>query len=263
MIDPRRDSALMEALMHTATIFADWFLGAQPGLVHYIPIATTVLAAIFFVLLVRRYRERGGAHLAWWAAGVFCYGVGTGLEGAITLFGNSVLLTKTWYIAGALFGGYPLAQGTVYLLLKRRTANILTSVSLPFIAVVAVLVAVSPVNLEALEPHRPTGAVLEWTWVRALTPLINGYAAFFLIGGAFLSAFRYFRSGANPSRAVGNTFIAVGAILPGIGGGMAKAGHVEALYIGEFAGIILIWIGYHLCVREKIAHVPVAARSAH
>jgi hypothetical protein len=244
--------------METSSFSFFWFVGAQPGFIHYIPIATTVLSAIFFGLLARRYLERGGTHLAWWAAGVFCYGVGTALEGSITLFGNTIALTKTWYIAGALFGGYPLAQGTVYLLLKRRTANILTFISLPFIALVALLVLLSPVNMVALEPHRPTGAVLGWTWVRALTPLINSYAALFLIGGAFLSAWRYFRSASNPMRSIGNTLIAVGAILPGIGGGMAKAGHVEALYVGEFVGIILIWAGYNFCVREP---APTAGRA--
>ena len=36
-----------------------------------------------------------------------------------------------------------------------------------------------------------------------------------------------------------------------IGGGMAKAGIVEALYLGEFFGIILIWVGYASCVRRR------------
>ncbi len=30
---------------------------------------------------------------------------------------------------------------------------------------------------------------------------------------------------------------------------MAKAGVVEALYVGEFIGIIFIWAGYAACVR--------------
>ncbi len=38
-------------------------------------------------------------------------------------------------------------------------------------------------------------------------------------------------------------------MLPGIGGGMAKAGIVEGLYVGELAGLILIWIGYELCTK--------------
>ncbi len=230
--------------------------------IHYVPVATTVLSAIFFVVLLRRaLTKRSGPHLHWWAAGIFAYGLGTALESAITLAGNTVFLTKAWYIAGALFGGYPLAQGTVFLLLRRRTALRLTALTLPIIVIVATLVAVSPADLAALEANRPTGAVLGWQWVRLLTPFINLYAAVFLIGGAILSSLRYAQQRAPGSgvRALGNAFIAAGAILPGIGGGMAKGGVVEALYLGEFLGLILIWTGYGLCVRAPVAERPVPA----
>lgn len=221
---------------------------AQP--VHYLPIATTMLSAVFFVVLVRRYvLRRSGPHLLWWAGGIFTYGLGTGLEGVITLAGNSVALTKTWYIAGALLGGYPLAQGTVYLLLRRRTAHILTALTVPYIVLMAVLVLLSPVNVEALETYRPSGGILAWQWVRLMTPLINGYAALFLIGGAILSAARYASKTGGGARAVGNGLIAFGAMLPAVGGGMAKAGVVEALYVGEFVGLLFIWAGYAACVR--------------
>ena len=66
-----------------------------------------------------------------------------------------------------------------------------------------------------------------------------------------LSAWRFARDRATAHRAIGNALIAVGAILPGVGGGMAKAGMVEALYIGEFIGLILIWAGYVACVRPQ------------
>lgn len=226
----------------------------EHGPIHYLPILTTLVSAVFLYFLAGRAMARGWRpHLAWWAAGVFFYGLGTALEGSITVFGNTIGLTKAWYIAGALLGGYPLAQGTVYLLLSRRAANILTGISLPFIAVAAVLVLVTPSVPEALEAHRPTGDVLGWQWVRLLTPFINLYAAFFLIGGAVLSAWRYLRSGTAQARMWGNLSIAVGAILPGIGGAMAKGGLVEALYVGEFVGILLIWAGYTLCVRQPLS----------
>ena len=222
----------------------------QPTLIHYLPIVTTILSVIFLGVLLRRYAQRGsGAHLLWWAAGIFFYGLGTGIESVITLWGNSILLNKAWYIAGALLGGYPLAQGTVYLLLRRRTANMLTWMTILFVVVCAVLVILSPVNVETLLPHKPGGNVLAWTWVRALTPIINLYAAAFLIGGALLSMYRYALDPAMRHRAVGNALIALGAILPGFGGGLAKAGIVEALYVGELAGLILIWLGYAACVR--------------
>jgi hypothetical protein len=230
---------------------------ASPGPIHYLPIVTTVLSVAFGWVLARRYRERGGLHLLWWAIGVAAYGAGTALESAITLFGNSVALNKGWYIAGALFGGYPLAQGSVYLHLRRRAAHALTAATLPLLLGTAVLVALSPVVLAALEPHRPSGAILGWSWIRLITPFINLYAVVFLIGGALLSAARFARRrGADDRhRATGNTLIAAGAILPGIGGGMAKAGVVEALYVGELAGLVLIWLGFYLCT-------SVAARAA-
>ena len=220
---------------------------SELGWVHYLPIATTVIAAAFAWTLLRKYRARPTPHIGWWAAGVACYGLGTALESAVTLAGNTAVLTKVWYVAGAVLGGYPLAQGSLYLLASRRFANRATVVSLPFVIAAGVLVLLSPVVPEALEAHRPSGAVLAWGWVRLLTPAINGYAVFFLVGGAILSAWRFWKTVNAGHRAAGNALIAFGALLPGIGGSLAKAGLVEALYAGEFAGIVFIWIGERVC----------------
>lgn len=221
----------------------------QPELVHFIPIATTILSALFCGVLLRRYfQKRSGPHLLWWAGGIACYGLGTATESMITLLGNSPVLNKAWYIAGALLGGYPLAQGSVYLLLSRRTAHVLTALTVPFIVIFSLLVAFSPVNAEALQHYRPSGAVLGWSWIRAFTPIINTYAVFFLIGGAMLSAVRYARKSGTGNRALGNALIAFGALLPGIGGGMTKFGYVEWLYVCEFLGLLFIWAGYACCV---------------
>lgn len=218
--------------------------------VHYLPIATTLVALPFVVALVRRHRERGAAHLLWWAAGVSCYGLGTALESTITLAGNTPALNKAWYVAGAVLGAYPLAQGTVYLLLTPRKARILTWVSLPLVALVALLVLLSPVRIEALELHRPSGAILAWSWVRLMTPLINVYAVLFLVGGAALSTWRFSRTREGSARALGNALIALGALLPAIGGSLAKTGRVEALYVAELVGLLLIWAGYAACTRS-------------
>ena len=223
--------------------------GLQP--VHYLPILTTIFSLFFLFDIGRRYLQRRGTHLLWWAIGVFTYGLGTFLESLITLTGNTPIKNKLWYVAGAILGGYPLAQGSVYLHLKKRNANILSAITVPFIILSSIFVLLSPVNTELLETFRPSGASLEWQWVRLLTPFINTYSAIFLIGSAALSAIQYARSAGGRNRMIGNILISVGALLPGIGGGMAKAGIVEALYIGEFVGIILIWIGYRICLRDK------------
>lgn len=215
--------------------------------VHYLPAATTVIAAAFSFSLFRKYRVRPTPHIGWWAAGVATYGTGTLLETAITLAGNTVVLTKLWYVAGAVLGAYPLAQGSLYLLYSRRFANRATALSLPFVILTALLVLLSPVDAGALEPHRPSGAVLAWEWVRLLTPFINTYAAFFLVGGAVVSAWRFRKTANAGHRAAGNALIAFGALLPAIGGTLARIGLVEALYVAEFFGLIFIWVGERTC----------------
>ncbi len=224
--------------------------------VHFIPIATTVIALLFARVVFGRYRERGGTHLLWWSVGILLYGVGTLTESLVTLFGWNAVVFKAWYISGALLGGAPLAQGTVYLLLKRRTADRLTRVLLPYIGIAAACVILSPINHALVEPHRLTGAVFEWQWVRLFSPFINTYAFIFLVGGAALSAVRFYRRADTHHRFVGNVLIAVGALLPGIGGMATRMGHTEVLYVMEFIGIILIWAGYRWNIKT-----PKAGRS--
>lgn len=214
--------------------------------IHYVPIVTTLVAFPFGVVLLARWRARGGTHLLWWAIGAFAYGAGTLTEASVTLFGWSPMLFKAWYVTGALLGGAPLAQGTVYLLLERRTAHRLTLGLVTAVVVASACVLLSPINHALVEPHRLTGAVMGWPWVRAFSPFINLYAATFLIGGAALSAWRFSRKPATRHRFVGNTLIAVGALLPGIGGTATRFGHTEVLYATELAGLLLIVAGYRV-----------------
>ncbi|MEI6668671.1 MAG: hypothetical protein WCP29_10985 [Acidobacteriota bacterium] len=215
--------------------------------VHYFPIGTTIVSATFATLLFRKFFKRKTPHLFWWAFGVACYGSGTVVESLITLTGNTVLLNKLWYVTGALLGGYPLAQGSVYLAHSKKFADRATAITVPFVVIASILVFLSPVRMEMLQATRPTGAILGWSWIRLLTPFINLYASFFLIGGAAHSAWKYFRNEHDGHRAAGNALIAIGALMPGIGGSMAKAGYVEVLYVLEFIGLILIWIGDRTC----------------
>jgi len=219
--------------------------------IHYLPIATTLVALPFARSLFRRYRERKERlHLLWWGVGVACFGLGTALESTITLLGNSPFLNRAWYVAGAVLGAYPLAHGSAYLLLERRTARWLTRITLPLAVILSLLVLASPIDEAVLDATRPGGAALGWPWLRYFTPLLNTYAAGMLVGGAAWSSIRYFRTGQERSMAIGNALIAVGAILPAIGGGAARAGAVEVLYVAEFFGLALIAAGYVTCLRR-------------
>jgi hypothetical protein len=134
--------------------------------------------------------------------------------------------------------------------MKRRTANRLAAVLMSWIAVAAVFVLLTPIDYSAVEAHRLSGQVMVWSWVRLFSPLVNTYAAVFLIGGAVYSAMRFRRMPRLRHRFIGNVLIAVGALLPGIGGTATRMGHVEVLYVTELFGLCLIWLGYRWNVKE-------------
>lgn len=229
---------------------------------HYLPIGTTLMSILFLTSLVTRAQKREWPpHLVWWAIGVFFYGLGTFFESTITLAGNTETLNRLWYWAGAILGGYPLATGSLYLLHRRKVAHTLTAVSLVVVVVMSVLVFIAPIKEGVLLEHRPVGRrIYAWEWLPFGTIFINVYALIFLVGGALQSSLRFFLAGDQPLRAAGTGLIALGALLPGIGGTLTKSHDLpEALYVGEIVGLALIWIGYELCIRGK-PPVPIEKR---
>ncbi len=236
--------------------------GINGSYLHYLPILTTIISIFFFQAVLKRFRQKGeGYHLLWWSIGIFCFGLGTFAESWITLLGWNETIFKFWYIVGALLGGAPLAQGTVWLLLKPKTAKWLTWGFIVSFVLGTVCVSLSPVELSLVDPHLPSGKVLTWQWVRLFSPVINLYAVIFLIGGAFLSAWRFgkAKSLVARDRFVGNLFIAVGAILPGLGGIASRFNHTELLYPAELVGLSLIWVGYYYNIRKRPLYTPAGA----
>lgn len=225
-------------------------------LIHKIPILTTLLSAFFFVKIYKHWDSKGRPdYLLWWTLGVLFYGLGTLTESIVGLFGWSEPVFKAWYILGALLGGFPLAQGSVYLMFSKRTASIMGGVVVAIILVASVFILLSPINYELVEPSRLTGGVLTWSKVRLITPFVNIYAFIFLVGGAFYSAYRYSKEGIYRNRFLGNLFIAFGGLLPGIGGSFTKFGYTEVLYVTELIGIILIYLGYITIRQDKTLSV--------
>jgi hypothetical protein len=225
-------------------------LAASP--IDYTPIASTLVAAVFTVVLWRHWKRNPQArYLLWWTIGVALFGLGTLTEATTTLLGWHEPLFRGWYIAGALLGGAPLAQGTVYLLMKRRRADRLTIALIVYVAIASIFVLTTPLDPAAAEAGELTGSVMEWQWVRAFSPLVNLYALVFLVGGAAWSAVRYSRTpDRSPGRVSGNWYIALGALLPGIGGVFTRMGYVQVLYAMELLGLLLIWTGYRAISRS-------------
>jgi hypothetical protein len=226
-------------------------------MISYIPVLTTLFSVFFLSRIVPHYLAKRSPYLLWWTLGVLTFGMGTITESINAIFGWSEWNTKIWYIVGALLGGYPLAQGTIYLLMNRRFADISAIVCSAIIVIAAICVLASPIQIPEGFDHRLTGRVLgspAWPWVRLyITPLINTYALIFLFGGAVYSAVRYFASENGRTRFLGNILIAIGALLPGIGGSFTAFGYVEVLYITEFIGLSFIYFGYFMMRKDYSA----------
>lgn len=212
----------------------------------YIPIATTIFSVYFLTIIYSHWRQKPKAlYLLWWTIGVITYGIGTAIESTHTLVGWTPFIFKTWYIAGAFLGGVPLAQGTIYLLMDRKKANVLTTILVVVLVISSILTILSPLDLSKVG-DKLNGNVLEWTFIRLITPFINIYAVIFLVGGAFYSAYKYYGNVEFKGRFWGNVLIAIGGILPGIGGTATKFGHTYVLYVTELLGILCIFAGYQV-----------------
>ncbi len=222
-------------------------------MVNYIPVLTSIFSVFFLSRILPHYLAKRSPYLLWWTLGVLTFGMGTLTESVNAIFGWSEWNTKIWYIVGALLGGYPLAQGTIYLLMKKRFADISALLCSAIILVAAVCVLLSPIEIPEGFDQRLTGRVFAWQWVRGFSPVLNLYALVFLFGGAVYSAIQYFAKDRRSARFLGNILIAIGALLPGIGGTATRFGHVEVLYITEFIGLTFIYFGYHMMRQDHSA----------
>ncbi len=225
---------------------------------------TALVSGVFAYLVLNRYRQRGGTHLLMWGLGLVLYFVG-GLTETILNFGWNELAFRLWYWAGALMVAAVLAQGTLYLLMRRAyVANILSIV----IGIVAItsLVWMLSVQVDATKfvPGADVGKFLTESYRailpdspvrRILPPILNGYGTLILVGGAVYSAWLFLRKQIMPNRVMGNVFIAIGGLLPALGGSIIKLAETMPelsesgsilKYLSIFAGLVFLFIGFQM-----------------
>jgi hypothetical protein len=219
--------------------------------IEYIPIITTVFSIYFSIEIYNHYLAKRKSYLLWWTIGVMTFGLGTLAESINVLYGWSEANLKYWYIIGALLGGFPLAQGSVYLLMNRKFADVTSVIFVSLIIAGAVAVTITPVTIPENYNYKLTGAVFTWKWVRLFSPFINIYAFIFLVGGAIYSALKYYKMKQREAPFKGNILIAIGGLLPGIGGTFTRMGYVNVLFVTELIGLIMIYIGYRIIKTGK------------
>ena len=218
-----------------------------------IPFASALISFVFAFFVLKRYFERKRAHLLLWGIGTIFYGIGGFCEFYYGAFGWNEIIYRMWYLFGAILVAAWLGQGTVYLLANRKWANALMALlgAASLYALFKILTAQLDPSLMIGEGH--TGAELSGhaivtDGVRVLTPFFNIYGTATLVGGAGYSAWIFWRKRILLHRTIGNILIATGALLPAFGGLFSRLQFAGALYLGEFFGVILLFLGFQRAV---------------
>jgi len=214
-----------------------------------LPFVSSIVSFVFAVMVFKRYLTRRGEHLLLWAIGMTMYGIGGFCEAFYGVFGWNPLIFRLWYLFGAMLVAAWLGQGTVYLLAKKKWANILMIILGVASLYGALRVFGATLDPAAMTNSLHTGSELSGKGivsggVRSLTPFFNLYGTVTLVGGATYSAFIFWRKRILLHRVIGNVLIAAGALLPAFGGAFSRFGIGGALYITELLGAILMFIGF-------------------
>ena len=232
---------------------------------HYISILSTIVSLSFALAVFNRYRQRGGSHLLFWTIGLVLYGLGT-LTEVVMLFTFNALALKIWYISGAMLTAAWLGQGSVNLLVRKRGVAKTLNIILVIVSLAAILLVLfAPVTSAAasFNPGEPVSSQYKDILVRNgiiifLTIILNLYGTVTLVGGAIYSAFLFWRKKVMLNRMLGNILIAAGALMPAMGGSFLKAGLPDWLYLSEFLGAIVMYIGFVQATVPQPAQAPSA-----
>lgn len=236
----------------------------------WLSVASTVITAIFSLIVLNRYRERGGLHLLIWGIGLILYAIATASQARLFV-GWGDRSFRLWYWAGAMLVAAWLGQGTLHLLVRRRRIAITLLAILAVVSLVSLVLVFSVpldrnaftlpnwiVNYSNVLPSRGTS---QRTVLIVLTIVLNTYGAVWLGGGALYSAWLFLRKQILPNRVLGNVLIAAGALVNTLGGTLAAIGGAEFLPLSQALGVILIFAGFYLAVSGAPQPAPQQAGS--
>jgi hypothetical protein len=169
----------------------------------------------------------------------------------------SAFVVKIWYLTGAMLTAAWLGMGSVHLLIRKgKSAQIATWILTAVSILAFILVMLAPIISTSFDVTRPVSEQYKEILTRNgltifLTILLNVYGTITLVGGAIYSAFLFWRKKILANRMFGNVLIAAGALSPALGGTLLKAGYADMLYVSEFVGVILMFIGFVMATSGK------------
>lgn len=232
-------------------------------------VLTAIITGVFAVLVLLRYQRKKSWHLLAWGIGLVLYSLGSASQ-AILFSSFNPFVFKLWYWSGALVVAPWLGQGTFFLLGKRSWAMISFWIVLISSIVGGVIVfgssldpSIYKASVDLTEQYKEifTSSGFMRTSRIILVIVLNFYGTILLVGGAIYSLYFFFRKKMPAVRMWGSVSIAIGALLPAMGGVFLLLGNPDYKYLGQFFGGIFLFIGFLLGTRKQKQNIeakPVA-----
>jgi uncharacterized membrane protein HdeD (DUF308 family) len=229
-----------------------------------LPFLSASVMFVFTAYVLRRYVARRRLNFLFWGVGLAMFGTASLSEAVLAVTWNRTVFFL-WYLFGAILTAAWIGQGTVYLLVRKKRAHVLTVVlviasllagflllrTMPLLDVTAFSssVAISEQYREILPPVSDGGIV------RLTTPFFNVYGLITLVGGALWSSYLFWRKRVLPNRVVGNVLIAAGALVIASASTLTRMGYGQFLYLGELLAATMMFVGFLVAAAPKTAPV--------
>jgi hypothetical protein len=209
----------------------------------YLPLFTSIISLIFAVTVLDQYFARRKSFQLLWAIGLFIYSAAAFTEFYSNVFGIVGIVYRLWYLMGGIYVAAYMGMGTLYLLMKRKTANRIMLVLGVFSVYALVRCLTAPIDLSGVTQLGVKGIMP--VDARILAALFGTFGTVALVGGAAYSAWVFWRKRILPYRVVSNVLIAVGAFFPAFGGSAVTFfNNVQVLFIFELIGVIIMFAGF-------------------
>ena len=227
-----------------------------------VSVISTLTTGAFAAMVLRRWYQLRRPHLMGWGVGLALYFLGTFSQVILTIWWSPFFF-GLWYWTGALMVAPWLGEGTAYLLIRKGSIARNIQMALLLVAIMTLPWTLFFTHMDPSAWYRGAdmtviykqimGEEIRGT-VRFFSPVMNTWGTILLVGGAIYSARLFRRKQIMRNRMVGNWYIALGGLLPALGGVFIRLGDPSFKYIGEMSGAILIFIGYWLAtnVPEEI-----------
>ncbi len=241
-------------------------------------VVSAVITGTFSIVVLNRWRQKPRPHLFAWGIGLAMYFIGTLAQVVLSLTW-SPLFFALWYWCGALMVAPWLGQGTIYLLVRRGSIARNFQMALILVGVMTLpwTLFLTPFNEKAWYPGADMTAIYRDEvdaqgnvvregimsgsargTVRFFSPIMNVWGTIALVGGAVYSAYIFRRKQIMRNRVVGNWLIALGGLMPALGGALIRLGDPSYKYIGEVLGAVLIFAGFWIATNVPEEDVPPA-----